>query len=400
MKIASVRALPVDLTFRGRYPPNSFGEPEAHRTAVVLIGTEAGQIGIGEATPSLILEQGLTQGYLLDVINDHYAPALVGRDPAEFNSLHELMDQQIYGNVGLEACRAAIDCALHDVVGKALDLPAAALVGGRVRDVLPAMGGIGIGSPDEMAADAQKLIEKLPAKFLKVKIGGGRIHGTWPSRVDPRLDAERLRRVREVLDDDVTIIADANQSYIPAAAISLINGLDIDPCMFEQPVDEADVAGLAHVAASVKSPIIADESAYTPSRLLRVLSNAPISAVNIKPSRTSGFHGSVAMIRMVEAAGLRCSIDCVLESRIGGAMIAQLASIVREDAYLATTATLISDFWLNDQDYWTGGASIGDGGTFTLADGPGLGLTLSPALLQMGEQSLGREWSASLTGAR
>jgi L-alanine-DL-glutamate epimerase-like enolase superfamily enzyme len=391
VKIASVRAVPVNLTFRGRYPPNSFGEPQAHKTVVVLIETDAGEIGIGEATPSLLLEQGLTQGYLLDVINDYYAPALVGRDPSEFSALHELMDRQIYGNVGLEACRAAIDCALHDAVGKALELPAVALVGGKIRDVLPAMGGIGIGSPAEMAADAQDLMEKLPAKFLKVKIGGGRIHGTWPSRVDPRLDIERLRRVREVLDEDVTIIADANQSYTPAGAIGLINSLDIDPCMFEQPVDEGDLNGLAHVAKSVKSPIVADESAYTPARLLRVLSNVPVAAVNIKPSRTSGFHGSVGMIRMVEAAGLKCSIDCVLESRIGGAMIAQLAAAVREDAYLATTATLISDFWLNDQDYWTGGAAIGDGGTFVLADGPGLGLTISPTFLEMFEGSQNRQ---------
>jgi L-Ala-D/L-Glu epimerase / N-acetyl-D-glutamate racemase len=382
MKITRIRVFPLELSFRGEYPPNSFGAPQGHTAVVVAVETDTGEIGIGEATPSLKLEQGLTVGYLVDVIRDHYAPALVGQDPRRLTALVELMDRQIYGNIGLEATKAAVDCALHDLVGKHLGVSAADLVGGKVRTVLPSMGGVGIGTPESMAEAARAALTQLSGKFLKVKIGGGRIHGTWPARVDPRLDATRLQAVREAVADDVTIIADANQSYTPSAAIRLINGLDIDPCMFEQPVDQEDLVGLAHVARAAKSPVVADESAYTASRLLRVLATAPVSAVNIKPSRAGGFQGTLAMIRIVEGAGLKCSIDCVLESRIGGAMIAQLAAVVRDDAYLATTATLISDNWLNDQDYWSGGASI-ENGDFVLADAPGLGLTLSPLLLEV-----------------
>ena len=163
----------------------------------------------------------------------------------------------------------------------------------------------------------------------------------------------------------------------------MIKALDIAPCMFEQPVDGTDLDGLERVARSVDVPIIVDEGAYTPARLLSVLRRVPVAAVNIKPSRAGGFYGSLQMIRMVEAAGLKCTVDCILESRIGGAMIAHLAATVREDAYLATAATLVSDLWLADDHYWTGaGAGIVDG-HFAAPDGPGLGLNVSPKFLEL-----------------
>lgn len=377
MKIARIDAFPLRLTLRAPYPPNSFGQPHDHRTVIVVAESDDGVFGIGEAAPALPLELGLTWRYLADVINNYYGPALVGCDLRRINAMHELMDRQIWGAEGLEAARAGVDCAIHDLIGRTHDVSVAELMGGRIRDTFTAIGGVGIAAPEAMAREAAAFHESFPSKFLKVKIGGGRIRGTWPSKTNIALDIARLQHVRQAIPDDVVIIADANQAYTPSGAIKLGRACEVENLMLEQPVDENDLEGLARVARSLDIPIVADEAAYNPRRLLGLLKHAPVDAVNIKPSRAGGFHGTLRMIGMIEAAGMKCSLDCVLESRIAGAMIAQLASVVRDDAFMGTSATLISDFWVDDSAYWSGGTTI-ENGCFRLSPAAGLGLEVSP----------------------
>jgi L-alanine-DL-glutamate epimerase-like enolase superfamily enzyme len=380
MKITSVKPVRLRVPFKNAYPEDSLGHGQYHDTVIVMIETNEGYFGVGEATPWSPLDTALTAGYLEEVIGRFYAHALVGMDPHNLVAVHERMDRSIYGHVGLAAAKGAVDCALHDLLGRSLDLPVVELIGGRVRDRLPAMVGIGIGQPEKMAADARNVVDRLQVRFLKVKIGGGRINGRWPVANQVDVDIERLKQVRAAIDPSIVLIADANQAYSPSEAIRVIKAADIWPCMFEQPVDGGDLEGLARVALSVDVPIIADESAYTPARLLRLLKQVPVAAVNVKPSRAGGFYGSLQMIRIVEAAGLKCTIDCVLETRVGGAMIAHLAANVREDAYLATTATLVSDLWLDDEPYFTGATSFSDG-DFRLLNSPGLGVQLASQFL-------------------
>jgi L-Ala-D/L-Glu epimerase len=382
MKITRVRVIPINIPFKSDYPDDSIGHDPTHSTVLVVLETDDGHIGLGEATPWSAMELGLTPKYLAELVSDFFGPVVLGQDPRDTSKLHELMDTRAYGSVGLEAAKSAIDCALYDLLGKAFGVPVVDLIGGRVRDGLPGMVGIGIDAPDVMAAKAKGLVELHAVKYVKVKIGGGRVHGTWPKRSDPDLDLERLQRMRSALPADVTIIADANQGFTPADAIRLINRADIEPCMFEQPVDANDVEGLERVARAVSARLVVDEAAYTPSRLVKILPRVPLAAVNIKPARAGGFFGALQMIRIVEAFGLRCTVDCILETRIGGTMIAHLAATVREDAFIATAATIVSDLWLDDQRYWSGGTSFRDGHYFVGRE-PGLGLELTPAFADL-----------------
>lgn len=382
MKITDVRAIRLGVPFKAAYPNDSIGHGETHETVVVVIQTDSGEFGLGEATPWSPMELGLTPLYLGELVSEYYAPILIGQDPRNVAKIHELMDTRAYGSVGLVAATSAVDCALYDVMGKALDLPVVDLIGGRVREELPGMVGLGIDTPDAMATKAAELLSRFPVAVLKVKIGGGRVHGTWPVRSDPDLDIERLTRIRAALPDHVTIVADANQGFTPAEAIRVITGVAIEPCLFEQPVDASDVEGLARVAQVTGAPIVVDEAAYTAARLLKILPRVGLAAVNVKPSRAGGFWGSLQMIRLVEAAGLRCTVDCILESRIGGTMVAHLAAIVREDAFIATAATVVSDLWLDDGRYWTGGVEW-KGGNLVLGGGPGLGLEIGAAFADL-----------------
>ena len=55
---------------------------------------------------------------------------------------------------GPPPAHAAIDMALHDIVGKALATPVFNLLGGKVRDRVPLSYSIPFGTPDEMAVFA------------------------------------------------------------------------------------------------------------------------------------------------------------------------------------------------------------------------------------------------------
>ena len=59
------------------------------------------------------------------------APALKDQDPRRFEMIHALMDKAVKG---YPYCKAAIDAALYDVVGKAIGVPAYQLLGGLFRE--------------------------------------------------------------------------------------------------------------------------------------------------------------------------------------------------------------------------------------------------------------------------
>ncbi len=70
-------------------------------------------------------------------IDAYLAPAVIGLQASRFEALGKRMDEAAKRN---NAAKAAVETALVDAVGRALDLPAAALLGGQVRDRIPSSG--------------------------------------------------------------------------------------------------------------------------------------------------------------------------------------------------------------------------------------------------------------------
>ena len=68
------------------------------------------------------------------------ARALTDRDPRDLAGAHAAMDGKLYGN---HAAKAAIEIALHDLVGRASGRPLHALLGRKRRDRMPILGVIG-----------------------------------------------------------------------------------------------------------------------------------------------------------------------------------------------------------------------------------------------------------------
>ncbi len=89
----------------------------------------------------------------------HYREWLIGRDPMQRGALWQEMYRSQYFEGGrvLTAAQSAIDIALHDIVGKALNVPVYQLLGGKQRDYVPCFATTGA-SGDQLIEHAQILL--------------------------------------------------------------------------------------------------------------------------------------------------------------------------------------------------------------------------------------------------
>src|SRR5438105_5014170 len=99
---------------------------------VVKVETDAGLVGWGESGVS---------GRELAVAGAirHYREFLLGKDPMQRGALWQTMYRSQYFEGGrvLAGAISAIDIALHDIAGKALNVPVYELLGGKHRDYVP-----------------------------------------------------------------------------------------------------------------------------------------------------------------------------------------------------------------------------------------------------------------------
>jgi L-alanine-DL-glutamate epimerase-like enolase superfamily enzyme len=155
---------------------------------------------------------------------------VIGRDPFDVEACLAALDHEL---TGIYQAKAAIDCALHEINARSLDLPLHHLFGGKLRDDIPVMRVLSIKDPDEMAERGRGLVAD-GYRFIKIKVDG---------HVND--DFERVRAIREAVGPDIRLTIDANQAYVPKDAILIANRVaEIGVEIFEQPVAADDHAGL------------------------------------------------------------------------------------------------------------------------------------------------------------
>ena len=237
MKIERIRTyhLRTELT-----PAEAFAYSQARisaRTAMLVeIVADDGRSGWGEAygppAPSKT------------IIDELYAPRLIGRDPMDTTVIWEELYAAMrdYGRTGFPvAALSAVDIALWDLKGKTLAQPVAKLLGGAFRAKLTAYA-TGLYRHDvsdhaaALAAEARGYIND-GFRSMKLKVGFG-----------VEEDARSARAVREAIGRECRLAVDANHAYDAMTAIRLgrlIEPLDI--AWFEEPVVPEDLDGYLQV---------------------------------------------------------------------------------------------------------------------------------------------------------
>jgi L-alanine-DL-glutamate epimerase-like enolase superfamily enzyme len=333
---------------------------------VVRIETDECATGFGECQADIGFFGESVEQVRIGV-EDYLGPQLVGKDPLRREHLLGLIDHR-----GNTCARAGIDMALHDLAGKALGAPVAALIGGRNRDAVAVALEIAGGEPEAMAAECVRFM-KLGVRAFKPKIGGV-----------PERDAERLRAIREAVGDGVAIRADANQGYTPKEAIRLCRLAERDGVgleLLEQPVAAWNLRGMAEVRRSVDTLIEADESCYSIHDAMEIVRQEAADVLNIKLGKAGGLAQAKKIAAIAEAAGLRCVLGTAfgLGLEISAKLQLAAATMLVVDAVEFTEIGLHGN--LLEPPYDSRLALPLTDGCLPVPDGPGLGVTLDAALV-------------------
>jgi muconate cycloisomerase len=316
MKITQIETIPIRLPTRRVHQWASLTTPIGVYVIIKLY-TDEGLIGLGEAP---VLKDwggdhgkyfGETPQTTIHIINDILAPALTGQDPCRFETLHALMDKAVKG---YPYCKAAIDAALYDVAGKKFAMPAYQLLGGLVRERVPIAHSLGLMEIDKAVDEAMQA----KAEGVKtIKLKGG---------VEQKRDIELVRRIREAIGPELNICVDANQGYPTAkAAVRITKAMEEYNLLYmEQPVEGIDQ--MVEVTRRVDTPIMADESAWTPQDVIEIVQKKAADMISIYTTKPGGMFKAKKVAAVAEAAGLKCNVNGSVETGVGNAANLHLAA--------------------------------------------------------------------------
>jgi L-alanine-DL-glutamate epimerase-like enolase superfamily enzyme len=282
-------------------------------TIIIRITTRDGLTGWGEATPDPGVTGETYHGVFATLRHD-LLPLLVGQDARNREAILLRIERSIEQ---APAGRAAIDIALHDLLGKASGLPVWALLGGQSKPHLEISRVVSMKAPAAMATDARRHVED-GFTTIKVKVGDG---------ARPLLDAERIAAVREAIGPEIGLKVDVNQGWrTPGVAIAAIRAaLPSAPDYIEQPVALGDIEGLAEVRRQTGAIIMADEACHGPRDMLRIVQERAADLVNIKLMKTGGLFRALHLNAIAETAGIRAQVGTMVESSIASAAGLHLA---------------------------------------------------------------------------
>jgi len=203
---------------------------------------------------------------------------------------------------------AAVDFALHDLMGKCLGTPCYNLLGGKVRDRVDLSWAVGMGEIEAMVEEAARYAD-LGYRTVKLKVGR-----------DPGRDLEAVRSVRQRLGPCVRLRVDANQGYGLEEARRILPELErFDLEMIEQPVHRDDIESMAALRADLDTPILADESLFSLEDALDLIRHEACDAFNIKVMKSGGLRRSSKIAALAEAAGIPVSVGSMVEMGPGTA---------------------------------------------------------------------------------
>ena len=358
MKISKIESIPVRVP-RPQAFKSSLGVQQASENVVVLIHTDEGLTGIGEAS-SIWDRRGRGES---ETINEFLAQTLIGRNPLRIREIADHMDQILHRSY---PAKASIEMALHDIVGKAYKVPVYQLLGGQVRDRVLLSHSLSMGDPAEIAAQARRLVAQ-GYKTLKAKIGR-----------DIEADIDVLEAVRSEVGNKITLRVDANMGWPSAKeAVRHIKEISVfDLELVEQPLPPDDVEGLRFVRERVDLPIMADESIWTPHDAMHCIRHQAVDVFNVYVSEAGGLGSAARIFAIAEAARLPCIIGSMPELGIGTAAQAHLAFAMPNLGY----ASDVNGCVYHSGDVINEKLPIEDG-YMLLPSGPGLGVSLDEAAL-------------------
>lgn len=235
-------------------------------------------------------------------------------DLSQFNDPFQLEDILAYVDSlspGDTAAKAAVDIALHDLVGKLLGAPWYK-IWGLNKDKAPSTTfTIGIDTADVVKQKTRECANQF--NILKVKLGREN-------------DKEMIETIRSVTD--LPIAVDINQGWKDKEkAIDEIFWLkEHGIVMVEQPMPKELRDDIAWLTEKSPLPIFADEAIQRLKDIKNV--TGAYSGINIKLMKCTGMHEAWKMLNYARAIGMKVMVGCMTETSCAVSAAAQLSPAV------------------------------------------------------------------------
>ncbi len=265
-------------------------------------------------------------------------------DPFQLEDILAYVDSLSPGDT---AAKAAVDIALHDLVGKLLGQPWWRLWGLDPAKAPDTTFTIGIDTPEVVREKTRECADRF--NILKVKVG-----------LDN--DEEMIRTIREITD--LPIAVDANQGWTDRQkALDEIFWLkEQGVVMVEQPMSKDRLDDNAWITERSPLPIFADEAIQ---RLADIPSiKGAYTGINIKLMKCTGMREAWKMANYARAEGMRVMVGCMTETSCAVTAAAHLSPLV-------DFADLDGNLLISNDRFR--GMTV-EAGRITLPDAPGLGL--------------------------
>ena len=265
-------------------------------------------------------------------------------DPFQLEDILAYVDSLSPGD---SAAKAAVDIALHDLVGQLLGQPWWRLWGLDAAKAPDTTFTIGIDTPDVVREKTRECADRF--NILKVKVG-----------LDN--DEEMIRTIREITS--LPIAVDANQGWTDRRkALDEILWLkEQGVVMVEQPMPKERLDDNAWITEHSPLPIFADEAIQ---RLADIPSiKGAYTGINIKLMKCTGMREAWKMATYARAEGMRVMLGCMTETSCAVTAAAHLSPV-------ADFADLDGNLLITNDRFR--GMTVRSG-RITLPDAPGLGL--------------------------
>lgn len=353
MKIKSVEIFRHDLPVKGGPYKMANAEVWSLQTTLVKLTADNGLTGWGETCPVgptyAEAHSGGAQAALQQI-----APALIGQDVRPL-TIGRLMNGQLNGH---NYAKAAIDIAVHDLLGKHLGLRVADLLGGVAAERVPSYYATGVGAPEEIASiAAEKRDEGYPR--LQIKMSGK----------DVERDIETIRRVWEkIAGSGMRLAVDGNRGWTTRDALRVSRECPDIPFILEQPCNR--IEDLEKIRPQIHHGLYMDENGVDLATVIRAAGRGLVDGFGMKVTRIGGLQQMAAFRDICEAASLPHTCDDAWGGDIIAAACTHVAATVKP--------SLLEGVWLAEPMI-EGSYSIGEGvrirnGHISLPQGPGLGV--------------------------
>jgi L-talarate/galactarate dehydratase len=268
------------------------------RPVVILrLRTDNGIEGIG-----LTFYGGEMTGSLRVAVEE-LAALTIGEDPMRIEKILAKLNAGTGDSCGpggiFTLALSAIDVALWDIKGKALDQPLWKLLGGhRDRVATYASGSLRRGLTDAQAQRAAQVLVQKGFTEMKTQMA-------LPGNPTPADEVRRVRVVREAIGPDIKLMCDINQRWRPEQAIDIGSRVeDVGLFWLEDVTTADDYAGLARVTAALKTPVAGGEYVWGIVPFRHMIEARSVDIVMIDICRAGGVTPWMKIAGMAEAFNL------------------------------------------------------------------------------------------------